>query len=204
LRLYEVVDKKLKRVLTFQPVTRHQEVPYRIHFTTIGRFDNTDRTEVILSLEASYADTRVPRPIAIIWDASERAYVVRALLPKAPSLLRAPRDSFAYYAQRLYRPIDIPLRGGGTLEDVGAAQEFAVRRSRLAAGYKVRQTCNACPGVWEFKTWGLNFQRPQFSGYDCGQRFDAAGKRQRLLVRVDSAAAVRRGIRRALMNPLCG
>jgi hypothetical protein len=204
LRVYEEADDRLKLAFSFRPVSRvaRAEVPYRLRFVATGRFDATDREQALLSLEPSYADTRLPRPIAVTWDLAEQAYDVQPLLRRRPSLPMARRGTFAASGRRLYKPIDIALANGEVLRKVGGTSDFRVRRSRIAAAYIVRQECNACVGVWEFKAWHLDFQDPRNAGFEC-ERYDRRGRPKPLLMRVTNPVAIRRGLRVALRGGPC-
>jgi hypothetical protein len=202
LRIYET-DRdgtRLQLALRLQPLTKGKEVPFRINFVDFGRFGDGDRQQAIVRLDPSYADGRLPRPIAVEWDARYGRYRARGLLKRRVSL--PPTHSvWALEARRLYRPTDIPLVDGSVLRQVGGANDVAVRRHRLVAAYVVRQDCNACTGTWEFKSWRLDFDEPQLSGYECRFYSQASGRPERFFAKVRQLGDIARGLRVALQRP---
>jgi hypothetical protein len=172
LQVYESNGNHLVSVLTVRPLFRYgKSLLYNFNWRATGQFDETAETEVIFSLDPEYADTQLPHPVALVWDINAHAYVIRPLLPRLVSIPRAAPRTFAAGLQRAYRPINVPLEGGGTLTDVGGTQAFAMTRSRLAAAYIVQLQCNACKGgVYEIKTFGLDFQNPGSPSYECALR----------------------------------
>jgi hypothetical protein len=161
LLVYERDGNKLDLVLSVHPSFHpKRNLPFVFHRVRAGRFDETTQQEVLFDMSPLYADTKIPHPVALLWDASKRTYAVRPLLDSPPKLPVPASRSFARGLRDAYRPTDIELDGGSALERVGGAQEYAVGSNRIAVAYVVRDLCNACAGgTYTVRTYSLNFQR---------------------------------------------
>lgn len=157
LRIYSSKAGRLHLEYSLRALRRGNLPPYEIRLLGVGRFDSSDRVEIIMTLAEQYADGRTPRPVAVLWDAATQRYEPQALLTFRPYL----KPLSGYWAQRseeLIEPVNMRLASGEVIKDVWAAQEVAVARQRLAAAYPVLKGCHACRGVWQFKTSCLNFR----------------------------------------------
>ncbi len=201
-RLYEDRGETLRQVFAARPLPAPEGPPYAIKLVGIGRYDNTDREEAIFSLYAQYADSRYPRPIALLWDDAAQRYELRALLPHAASLIR-PEGAWAVYAEKAYKPINIPLASGGQIANVGGVQGLMIRADRLAAGYEVKKTCNGCAGTWEFKTFCLNFRSPELSGSETDTPAYLTERRHHLAPIAQPGVGVGRYLDAALHRGFC-
>jgi hypothetical protein len=165
LRLYALLGQSWHLVYHARPLALNAFLPYTIKIMGIGSFDSTDREEAILRLEPNYADSELPRPVALLWSLSKQAYELRSLLPHAPELSHL-RGALAEAGPQAFAPADVPLASGGRIASAGAAPWIAVTRSRLAAAYPLEKTCNGCSGLWEIKVFCINFQRPALAGLE--------------------------------------
>jgi hypothetical protein len=199
LRIYEQDGNDLNLVLSLHP-TFHpkRNLPYELRRIRVGRFDDTTQQEVRFDMSPLYADTRIPHPVALLWDAAHKSYVLRPLLTKPPQLLPAPSPrSFARGLQDGYKPVDIDLDGGSVLQHVGGAQEFAVGQSRLAVAFVVRQPCNACSdGAYTVRVYSLDFQSAVVARA-CPPSLGVPTRRS-TIIRFDGGPSMRQAVRTAL------
>jgi hypothetical protein len=204
LRVYDTGHEQLQLAFAARPLPEPRGVPYHITLLALGSFDHTDREEAILTLDPEYADTQLPRPVALLWNLGTQRYELRALLSHSPSLARV-RGFWAVTGPRLDRPINIRLADEGVIRNVGGAWAVAIARSRLATAYPVNKTCNACTGTWEFKTFCLNFASPGLGGYETGG-FTNSGRRKHYLARISSSiviSSINRNLQAALRRGYC-
>jgi hypothetical protein len=166
IRLYQADGQRLHLVYAARPLPVGGEIGYEIKLLSVGSFDKTDRQEALFSLYAKYADEREPRPVALLWNDARQTYELQALLPHRATLIGPQGDWARGVVDRIYPPVTVSLAGGGAIHSVGAAQGLMFARSRLAAGYEVRKTCNACSGTWQFKSYCLNFRGVPELGYE--------------------------------------
>ncbi len=157
LRIYDTDGNRLRLRYSLQPQLAKGVLPYEIKLLGSGPFDSTDRTEVIMSVAEEYADGRLPRPVALLWNAGTQHYELRPLLTYRP-YLQPLRGYWAQAAAKLINPVNIALANGEIIRGAWAAQAVAAGRSHLAAAYPVDKGCHGCDGVWEFKTFCLNFR----------------------------------------------
>ncbi len=176
-------------------------IPYHIRIMGIGSFDSTDRQEAILRLDPEYADTELPRPVALLWNQGKQRFELWPLLQEAPRLSRL-RGAWAEATPKAVRSMDIDLVGGSTISKVGSAPWLAVARSHLVAAYPVDKTCNGCAGTWEIKTFCINFQEPTF-GFREEPYFGATGHEEHDLVYLPGhGEGVQPALKAALQRPV--
>lgn len=203
LRIYDEdpSGKHIRLALRIQPRSGPRDVQMRFNFVRVGRFGSSDQKQAILTLDPSYADGAVVRPIALVWKAIDDRYVLRSLLTEPIDLPRTPAGEVRPIS-KIYRPIDVRMVGGKVLRALGSTQDFRVERERMASAYVVSQGCNGCPGNWEFKAWSLDFDEPGNSGLEC-HFYAPSGRRQRLILRVRRPADAAQGLATALRRS-CG
>jgi hypothetical protein len=108
LRVYRTANHELKLALKVRPLPRHGEVPYHMTLLGVGSFDRTDREEAIFTLDPEYADTREPRPVALLWNVAKQDYQVLSLLREVPRLVPL-RGGWAEGLPRVAGPVNVPL-----------------------------------------------------------------------------------------------
>jgi len=176
LRVYRTTNQELRVAYVIRPYPLKDQPPYHLTLLGVGSFDRTDREEAIFTLDPEYADQALPRPFALLWNVARQNYEVRSLLREGPHLV--PLHGFwATSTVRLDHPISVPLGGGLVLHGAGGAPYVALGRSRLAAAYSVSKTCNGCTGVWEFKTFCLNFDNHPYSEGEASE-YSLTGRRR--------------------------
>jgi hypothetical protein len=180
LRLYRLTAGHWHLAYRARPQPFRGAVPYHIRIIGIGSFDSTDRHEAILRLDPEYADTELPRPVALLWSQSKQGYELWPLLRETPRFPRL-HGAWAEATPKLVKPMDIDLVSGLNISKAGSAPWLAVARSHLVAAYPVDKTCNGCAGIWEIKTFCINFQEPTF-GFREQPAFSPTGREEHDLV----------------------
>jgi hypothetical protein len=169
IRVYDEKDQRLHLTFQFQP--KNDPVPYRFRVEGAGKFDETDRDEVIGEYVADYVDRTIPYPVALIWSETDGGYALRSLLPREPRLVHVPNPgSYEVTARRGYRQAVLRDVESGRQLPVYGVDLFAVRRKPfpiLAASFTVQAPCNACPRTVQVKAWHLDFEQPKPASFAC-------------------------------------
>ena len=161
-RIYDDDGGKLALVFRFQP--KRDPAPYRFVVEGVGRFDETDRQEVLGQYVRTFADGEVPYPVVIVWDENLGAYRLRSLLPGPSELSELPNPGlWGRLAHKRYMRDNLRDTESEAVVAVYGSDYFFVRRKPfpiLVAAFTLRAACNGCVHLSEVKAWRVNFQRP--------------------------------------------
>jgi hypothetical protein len=198
-RIYEEDDGDLRLRYSARPVAAEDTPGYRFRILGIGRYDASDREEIIGTLDQRFADGRPPHPVAVVWNVRRQRYEMLALLTRSPQIPRIHAGVWGATARDRYRRSeDVRLSSASTLHNLRGAETVRARRGVLVAGYIASSECNACGGTWMFVPWALDFQHKYLSGFQC-----ALGRRQYRRARVNAPDDIERAERRTLDDARC-